>query len=95
MILVGTKQVLLLFLENLNGKQKTIESNISHSNISFLKTLIYKDKNNTLETTIYRKPIDRSLKNSIRYSQALSIKIICSTLTEYKKHSGILKQKFI
>ena len=49
---------LLVFLENLNSKHKTIkfEHNISRSNISFLDTLIYKDKNSTLQTTLYRKP---------------------------------------
>ena len=65
MIWVGTKQILLLFLENLNSKQKTIESNISHSNISFLNTLIYKDKNNTLQTTIYQKLIDQSKQHTV------------------------------
>ena len=34
----------------------------------------------------------KSLKRSITYSQALRIKTICSTLTEYKKHCAILKQ---
>ena len=68
---------------------------------------MYKDKNNTLQTTLHRKPNDqqsylhahsdhpKSLKRSIRYSQALRIKTICSTLTEYKKHCTTLKQNFI
>ena len=100
MIWTGTKQELLIFLENLSSKHKTIkfEHNISHSKISFLDTLIYKDKNNTLQTTHYRKPTDqqsylhalsdhpKSLKRSIPYSQALMIKTIWSILTEYKKH---------
>ena len=109
MIWTGTKQELLIFLEKLNSKHKTIkfEHNISNSNISFLDMLIYKDKNNTLQTTLYRKPTDqqsylhahsdhpKSLKRSIPYSQALRIKTICSTLTEYKKHCAILKHNFI
>ena len=55
MIWTGTRQELIIFLENLNSKHKTIkfEHNISHSNISFLDTLIYKDMNNTLHTTLY------------------------------------------
>ena len=109
MIWTGTKQELLTFLEKLNSRHKTfkLEHNISNSTISFLDTLIYKDKNNTLQPTLYRKPTDqqsylhahpdypKSLKRSIPYSQALRIKTICSTLTEYKKHCAILKQNFI
>ena len=108
-IWTGTKQVLLIFLENLNSKHKTIkfEHNISHSKISFFDTLIYKDKNNSFQATLYRKSTDqqsylhahsdrpKSLKRSIPYSQALRIKIICSTLTEYKKHCAILNQNLI
>ena len=50
MIWKGTKQKLLVFLENLSSKHKTMKlgQNISHSNISFLDTLIHKGKNNTL-----------------------------------------------
>ena len=107
MMWTGTKQELLVFLENLNSKHKTIkfEHNISHSNISFLDTLIYKDKSYSSQT-LNRKPTDqqsylhtysdhpKSLKKSIPYSQTLRIKTICSTLTEDKKHCAILKQKF-
>ena len=43
MIWTRTKQELLIFLENLNSKHKTIkfDHNISHSKISFSDTLIY------------------------------------------------------
>ena len=109
MIWTGTKQELLMFLGKLNSKLKTIkfEHNISNSNISFLDTLIYKDKSNTLQTTLHQKPTDqqshlhaysdhpKSHKRSIPYTQVLRIKTICSTLTEYKKHCAILKQSFI
>lgn len=56
----GAKQELLLFLENLNNKYKTIkfEHNISPSNISFLNILRYKDQDNTFQTTIYHKLTD-------------------------------------
>ena len=109
MVWTGTKQELLIFLEKLNSKHKTIkfEHNISHTNISFLDTFVYKDKKNTLHTALYRKRTDqqsylhahsdhpKSLKRSIPYSQELRIKTICSILTEYKKHCAILKQNFI
>ena len=108
MIWTGTKQELLIFLEMLNSKQKTIKfkHKTSHSNTSFLDTLIYKNKKSTLQTTVYQKPTDqqsyfhahsdhpKSLKISIPYSQVLRIKTICSTLPKYKKHCAILKQNF-
>ena len=61
MIWAATKQELLIFLEKLNSKHKTIkfEHNISNSNTSFLDTLTYKDKSKTLQTTLYRKSIDQ------------------------------------
>ena len=109
MIWTGTKQELLIFSENSNTKHERIkfEHNISHSKISFLDALIYKDKKITLQTTLYQKPTDqqsylqansdhpKSLKRSIPYSQVLRIKTICSTLTEYKKHCAIPKPNFI
>ena len=61
MIWTGAKQKLLVFLENLNSKHKTIkfEHIISHSNISFFDTFTFKNKNKTLQTTPYRKPTDQ------------------------------------
>ena len=99
----------LYFFENFNSKHKPIkfEHDISYSKISFLDALIYKDKNNNLQKTLYRKTTDqqsylhahsvhpKSLKRSMLYSQALRIKTSCSTLAEYKKHCAILKQNFI
>ena len=73
----------------------------------FLNTLIYKDKNNNIQTTLYKKPTDCqnyihsksthpfSLKNSIAYSQALRLKRICSTTGEYEKHTENLKKQLI
>ena len=54
MMWTGTKEELVIFSEKLNSKHKTIkfEHNISNSNILFLDTLIYKDKNNTLQTIL-------------------------------------------
>ena len=36
-----------------------------------------------------------TLKKSIPYSQALRIKLVCSTLDEYKKHSNELVNRFV
>lgn len=99
MIWTETKLGLLVFIENLNSNHKTIKTvyNISHNNISFLETLMCKDKNNTLQTTSFQKPSDQQsylhkhsdypkpLRKNIPCSQALRIKTICSTLTKYKK----------
>ena len=77
MIWTGNKQELLLFLEKLNSKHKTMkfDPNISNSNISFLDTLIYKDKNNTLQTTLYQKP-------TYQQSYSMHIQTIQSHLRE-------------
>ena len=62
--------------------------------IEFLDVLVYKDQNNMLQPTIYRKQTDRKhyldarsehpmmLKDSIPYSQALRRKRICSSQQE-------------
>ena len=68
------------------------------------QSIIYNDKNNNTQTTLYKKPTDRqnyihsksahpfSLKKSIAYSQALRLKRICSTIVEYEKHTKNLKK---
>ena len=59
--------------------------------------MLYKDENN-IQTTLYCKPADlqafshaksehpRSLESSNPYSQALRLKTICSTSTEFDKN---------
>ena len=68
--------------------------------------MLYKEENNNIQTTLYRKPTDqkaflhaksehpRSLKSSIQYSQPLRLKKICSTSTEFDWICVIIKQKF-
>ena len=80
------------------------EMKYSKDTIEFLDTLIYKDKNNNIETTLYKKLTDRQnyihsksthpiwLKKSIAYSQALRLKRICSTTGEYEKHTENVKK---
>ena len=79
----------------------------SRDKIEFLENLIYKYKNNNIQTTLYKKPTDRqnyihsksahpfSLKNSIAYSQALRLKRICSTTGKYEKHTDNLKKQLL
>ena len=66
--------------------------------------MLYKDENNNIRTTLYRKSTGqqaflhaksenpRSLKTRIPYSQALRLKTICSTSTEFDKNCAIIKQ---
>ena len=88
MIWTGPEQELLDFISDLNKKHPSIkfEFKYSQTKIEFLDVLVYKDHNNMLQTTIYRKKMDRQnyldaqsehlklLKDSIPYSQALQIK---------------------
>ena len=91
MIWKGTKSELMTFIKELNKKHKTIkfEFQIPPRKIAFLDTMLYKDKDNSIQTTFCRKPTDepafsyakseqpRSLKNSIPYRQTLRLKTIC------------------
>ena len=109
MIWKGTKAELITFIKDLNEKYKTIKFNfqVSRRVIAFLDAMLYKDENNNIQTTLYRKPTDqqaflhaksehpRSLKSSIPYSQALRLKTICSTSTEFDKNCAAIKQKFL
>ena len=109
MIWKGTKVELMTFTKELNEKHKTIkfDCQISPRKIAFLDAMLYKDENNNIQTTLYRKPTDqqpflhaksehpRSLKSSIPYSQAFRLKTICSTSTEFDKNCAIIKQKFL
>ena len=67
--------------------------------------MAYTDKENNLQTTLYRKPTDQqcylyaksehpsALKNSIAYSQTLRLKAICFTEDERQKNCAVMKQK--
>ena len=73
----------------------------------FFDTMLYKDKNNNIQTILYHKPTDqqallhtkleksRSLKSSISQSQAVSLKTIYSTALEFDKNCAVIKQKFL
>ena len=56
----GTKEQITTFINELNKKHKTIkfEYEISSQIIQFLYKMVYKDKENNLQTTLYRKPTD-------------------------------------
>ena len=105
----GTESELMKFIDNLNKKHPTINFEFTYfrTNITFLDTKVYKYKNATLCTTIYKKPSDRrnffhyksahlkALKDSIPYRQALHRKKICSETSEVIKRLKDLKDTFI
>ena len=74
--------------------------------IEFLRTMVYRDQQHKIKTMIFRKPTDqqtylhvqsnhpKSLKDSIPYSQALCIKVICSTASEFNKNCDIIRKRF-
>ena len=108
MIWTGSEQELLDFMSDLNKKHPSIkfEFKYSQTKIEFLDVLVYKDHNNMLQTTIYRKQTDRQnyldarsehpklLKDSIPYSQALRIKRICSSQQEFLSHTAKMINQF-
>ena len=74
--------------------------------MGFLEVLLYKNENHNIQTTLYKKPDyhhtylhsisehPKSLKNSIAYSQTLRIRKICSTDSEFNKHSKAMLNNF-
>ena len=108
MIWTGSEEKLLDFISNWNKKHPSIkfEFKNSQTKIEFLDVLVYKDHNNMLQITIYRKQTDRQnylearsehpklLKDSIPYSQALRIKRICSSQQEFLSHTAKMINQF-
>ena len=108
MIWNGTTEELILSIDDLNKKNKTIRFNykISTKQIEFLYTRLYRDQKHKIQTTIFRKPTDqqtylhaqsnhpKSLKDSIPYSQALLIKTTCLSTSEFNKNCGIITKRF-
>ena len=59
MIWAGSEQELLDFMSDLNKKLLQSNSNLSTQKFELLDVLVYKDHNNMLQTTIYRKQTDK------------------------------------
>ena len=57
----GTKAELMTFIKELNEKHKTIKFDFQMSprKIAFLDVMLYKDKNNNIQTTLYCKPTNQ------------------------------------
>ncbi len=79
----------------------------SKSKINFLHTTVYIDINNTITTTVYRKPTDSysylhpksshppHTFSSIPYSQTLRYRRICSKESDFKQQDNNLKETFL
>ena len=98
------------FINEINKKHHSIKFDFKFSikKIEFLDTFFHKDHNNRLQTMLYKKPIHRQnhlhaksahplsqKRESIRYSQSLRIKCVCSAFDEYKRHSNDLVKRFV
>ena len=97
------------FMSELNQKHPSIKFDYKFEckQMEFLSTLVYIDKQNKLQTTLFKKSCDRqtflnaksehpySLKKSIPYSQAHRIRRICSTFQQYHSHSSELIEQFV
>ena len=101
-------EALKLFIDDLNTAHPTIKftANWSHKHISFLDTMIL-NRNGSLSTDLYTKSTDTHqylsatschpshCKSSIPYSQALRIRRICSSNTDFKRHTDQLHSHLI
>ncbi|OCT97092.1 hypothetical protein XELAEV_18009315mg [Xenopus laevis] len=107
-IWTDTEQKLIQFHEQFNNYHPTINFKLVHSSshIHFLDTTIY-IKDNTIHTTIYRKPTDKPsylmydsfhpdhTKHAIIYSQALRYIQICSDTSERDQNFETLRKDSI
>ena len=110
MVWTRSENKLTSFINEINKKHHSIKFDFKFSKekIEFLDTFFHKDRNNRLQTMLYKKPIYRQnhlhaksahpllqKRESIRYSQSLRIKCVCSAFDEYKKHSNDLVKRFV
>ena len=104
----GTAEEPILFINDLNNKHKAIKCDYKKftEQIEFVDTMVYKDQQHKIQTTIFRKPIDqqtylhaqwnhpKSFKDSIPYSQSLHINTIGPTTSEFNKNCQIITERF-
>ena len=97
------------FVEYLNSKVEGIKfvAHHSHSEISFLDTLVLLTETGSINTSIYRKPTDTynyilynsahptSCKKGIPYGQFLRIRRICTNLQDFEHHANEMADAFI
>ena len=87
MVWTKSKYQLKSFINEIDKKHHSIklDFNFSKEIIEFLDALVCKDRNNILQTTLsYKANWPLSLEMGIPYSQALRIKLVCSTFDDTK-----------
>ena len=108
-IWTGTEERFKEFIKELNLRHPSIKFDytISNKEVSFLDTIVYIDKNNKLQTKLYKKPTDRqnylhrasehpeNLKKNIPFSQVLRVRRICSEKADLDQACKELKERFI
>ena len=79
MIWTDTEEELLKFINEFNQKHKTIKFDFKYSKtkIEFLDVLVYKDINNKLQRTLYKKLTDRQRYLHANSEHPRSLKDLC------------------
>ena len=109
MLWTGTLDELKNFEGTINQIHPSIKLTFEYSfkEIKFLETTVVNSPNGRLTTKVFKKPTDRSsylhntsyhpnsLKNNIPYGQALRLKKICSSETDYRKSLDEMKRAFL
>ena len=97
------------FITEVNTRKKSIKfgHDISKTQIAFLDTIIYNDKNRRIQTTLHKRSTDTSshlyfqsshpkhLEENLPFSLALRLKRICSEETEFHRKCTKMMDNFI
>ena len=76
-----TKNQIIKFINELNKKHKTIkfEHKISSQKIPFLDTMVYKDKENNAQTTVYFQTTEQQSRLHAKSKHYNALKIVSYT----------------
>ena len=97
------------FVNHLNSQVEGLKfvAHHSHSDVSFLDTLVQLNQDDTITTSIYRKPTDTynyilynsahplPCKKGIPYGQFLRIRRICTNIEDFDRHAKEMANAFL
>ena len=85
MIWNGTTEEVILFIDELNKKHKTIKYDykISTKEIEFLDTMIYRNQQHKIQIMIFRKPTDQQTYLHAQSNHPKSLKTVFHTAKLY------------